>query len=176
METKLTIMSQFFEDPDRRFHIRELSRILKVNHTTIRQHLNRLVKEGILAVEKTNVYSAYKVVISRKYLNLKLFYNLEKLDQSEIIESLQKHYDFSVIVIFGSYAHALDNKNSDVDICILSNIEKEFKTDKYEKVLNRKISIHHFTKSSWETAKNKNPGLINSICNGIVISGELEVL
>ncbi|MBI2580817.1 ArsR family transcriptional regulator, partial [Candidatus Woesearchaeota archaeon] len=45
MEVKLTILKPFFEDPNRKFSIRELSRILKINHTTVRQYLNRLVKE-----------------------------------------------------------------------------------------------------------------------------------
>ena len=70
----------------------------------------------------------------------------------------------------------LIDKTSDVDICLISNIEKEFSIEKYEKVLNRKISVHKFNKNSWTKAKNLNPNLINNICNGIVLSGELEVL
>ncbi len=176
METKLTIMSQFFEDPNRRFHIRELARILKINHTTIRQYLNGLVKENLLVVEKTSIYPLYRILFSRKYINLKLFYNLEKLRKSGILEEMEKNYDLSVIVLFGSYAHSIDYKDSDIDLCIISPIEKEFKVEKYEKILNRKISIHLFTKESWKKARKKNPGLINSICNGIVLSRELEVL
>ena len=176
MERKLTILKPFFEDPNRKHSIRELSRILKINHTTVRQYLNKLVKEGFLSSKKEGLYSFYRLVLNKETLNLKLYYNLEKIRKSKIIEDLEKNYDLPVIVLFGSYASAMDNITSDIDICLISNIEKEFSTEKYEKKLNRKVSIHRFNKISWEKAKKSNPNLINNICNGIVLSGELEVL
>lgn len=176
MERKLTILRPFFEDPNRKYSIRELSRILKINHTTVRQYLNKLVKEEFLSINKQGMYSFYQLVLNKKTLNLKLYYNLEKIRESNIVEDLEKAYDFPVIIMFGSYASAMDDAASDVDICLISNIEKEFSTEKYEKKLNRKVSIHKFKKYSWENSKKTNPNLINNICNGIVLSGELEVL
>jgi len=176
MEKKLTILKSFFEDPNKKFSIRELSRILKINHTTVRQHLNKLVKEGLLSLKKEGIYSFYRLVINKKTLNLKLYYNLEKIRKSRIIEDLERDFDFPIIVLFGSYATAMDDLTSDIDLCLISNIKKEFSTEKYEKKLNRKVSIHKFNKASWEKAKKLNPTLINNICNGIVLSGELEVL
>lgn len=176
METKLTILGQFFEDPTNRFSIRELSRILRINHTTVRQYLNKLVKEGFLSVKKEGLYLFYQLILSKKTINLKLYYNLEKVRESNITQDLEKSYDLPVIVLFGSYASAMDDKTSDIDICLISNVEKEFNAEKYEKKLNRKISMHKFTKDSWNKTKKSNPNLINSICNGIVLSGELEVL
>ena len=176
MENKLTIFKPFFEEPNKRFSIRELSRNLKINHTTVRQYLNRMMREKYLSLKNEGVYSFYSLVISKKTLNLKLYYNLEKIRESRIIEDLEKEFDLPVIVLFGSYASAADDQDSDLDVCLISNINKEFFPEKYERKLNRKISIHHFNKSSWEKAKKLNPGLVNNICNGIVLSGELEVL
>jgi len=176
MERKLTILKPFFEEPIRKFSIRELSRILKINHTTIRQHLNQLVKEGFLSSKKEGVYSFYQLILTKKTLNLKLYYNLEKIRESGIIQDLEKAFDLPVIVLFGSYAFAMDDKTSDIDVCLISNVEKGFSTEKYEKRLNRKISLDKFTKSSWNKTKKSNPNLINNICNGIILSGELEIL
>jgi|SRR3989338_6545269 len=176
METKLTIISPFFEDPNRQFSIRELSRIVRVNHTTVRQQLIYLAKEGFLSSKKERLYSLFKLKPHKKSLNLKLYYNLEKLRTSNLIEDLERAYDLPTIVLFGSYASATDDKGSDIDICLITNIETEFLTEKYEKTLNRNVSIHRFSKKAWENAKKNNPGLVNSICNGIVLSGELEVL
>ncbi len=176
MERKLTILKSFFEEPNRKFSIRELSRILKINHTTIRQYLNRLAKEGFLSPKKEGLYFFYHLILTKKTLNLKLYYNLEKIRESNIIQDLEKIFGLPVIVLFGSYAFAIDDKTSDIDICLISNVEKKFSTKKYEKILNRRISIHKFDKNYWERAKKSNPNLINSICNGIVLSGELEVL
>jgi len=176
MEMKLTILTHFFEEPTRKFSIRELSRILKINHTTIRQYLNKFVKEEFLTLRKEGVYSFYRLELSRKTLNLKLYYNLEKLRVSCVINDLENAYDFPTIVLFGSYSSATDDITSDIDICLLSNVKKFLQLKKYEKKLNRKIEIHQFDKASWEKAKKSNPDLINSICNGIILSGELEIL
>ncbi len=176
MERKTTILSPFFEDPNRKFGIRELARILKINHTTVRQYLKKLVKEGFLSFEKDRLYSFFKLIPNKKTLNLKLYYNMEKIRESDIIKDLENFYDFSIIVLFGSYANANDDISSDIDFCLISNIKKDFSTEKYEKRLNRKVSIHKFSKDSWKKAKKLNPNLINNICNGIVLSGEFEVL
>jgi len=176
MERKLTILGPFFENPNKKFSIRELSRILKINHTTVRQHLNKFVKEGFLSVKKEGLYSFYQLVLSKKTANLKLYHNLDKIRQSGLVEDLEKIYDLPVIILFGSYASALDDITSDIDICLISNAEKEFDAEKYQKRLNRKISMHKFNKKSWEKAKKANPNLINNICNGIMLSGQLEVV
>ena len=176
MERKLTILKPFFEEPNRKFSIRELSRILKINHTSVRQYLNKLVKEAFLSLKKEGVYSFYQLVLSKKALNLKLYYNLEKIRNSNLIEDLEKAYDLPIIILFGSYALARDDTSSDIDICLISNVGKEFQIEKYEKNLNRKISLHKYNKDTWDKAKKSNPNLVNNICNGIVLSGELVIL
>ena len=176
MERKLTILKLFFEDPNRKYSIRELSRILKINHTSVRQYLNQLVKEEYLSFKKEGIYSFYRVILSKKTINLKLYYNLEKIRKSKLIEDLEKTYDYPIIILFGSYASATDDTNSDIDICLISNIKKEFPIKKYEKKLNRKLSLHIFNNQNWEKAKKSNANLVNNICNGIPLSRELEVL
>ena len=176
MEKKLNILKQFFEEPNREFHIRELSRILRVNHTSIRQYLNLLTKEDFLDFIKGRIYSSYKAKLNKKFLNLKLYHNLEKLRTSGIVEDLEKKFDYPAIVVFGSYASAYDDKNSDVDICVMTNIKKEFNTEKYKKILNRKVSLHFFSNKELERNKIKNRQLINNICNGITLSGQLEII
>ena len=176
METKLTILAPFFENLNKEFHIRELSRLLKINHTTVRQYLNKLVKENYINLEKSKLYPSYKLNQSAKTLNLKLFYNLEKLRISGILKDLENFYEFPVIVLFGSYSKATDDETSDIDIAILSNINKDFETNKYKKTLNREINIHLFSDKFLKEIKKSNPGLINNICNGIVLSGKLEII
>ncbi|MGB9707825.1 MAG: nucleotidyltransferase domain-containing protein [Candidatus Pacearchaeota archaeon] len=176
METKITILSHFFENPNKEFYIREIARIAKINHTTVRQYLNKLIKEGLLLKSKKGLYPSYRLLLSKKTLNLKLFYNLEKIRESRLIEDLEKEYDMPVIVLFGSYAKAMDDLSSDIDICLITNIKKEINLEKYEKILRRRISLHKFTKKEWEIAKSKNKELVNNVCNGIVLSGELEVV
>ena len=175
METKLTILKPFFENPNDNFQIRELSRLLKINHTTIRQYLIRLVKEDLIEAEKGKPYNYFKARINKKFLNLKLFFNLEKLRKSRIIEQIEQDYDYPVIILFGSYANAIDDSNSDIDLFILTEIKKDINYLEFEKRLNRKITAHFFSREKFDSAKNKNPDLLNNIINGITLSGKLEV-
>lgn len=182
METKsytfneLKILAPFFEDPEKEFQIREISRITKINHTTIRKYLNEFVKFDYLKLKKEGIYPSYSANFSKQYLNLKLFYNLEKLRKSELVENLEKEFSYPVIVLFGSYSKARDFLSSDIDLCIISEINKEILLAKYEKLLNRKIQLHLLNKKTLNNMKQKNQELSNSILNGIVLSGEMEVI
>jgi len=175
METKINILRPFFEGPDKDFQIRELSRLLKINHTTIRQYLIRLVKEDLIEIKKGKPYDYFRAKINKKFLNFKLFFNLEKLRESILIEQIEKDYDYPVIILFGSYANATDDSDSDIDLFVLTEISKERDYSKFENKLNRKIAIHLFPKEKFSSAKNKSPDLINNIINGITLSGKLEV-
>lgn len=176
MEAILNIMKPFFENPEKEYYIREISRIVKVNHTTVRQKLNDLVKEGFLQTRKGKIYPVYIANLNKKFLNLKIYYNLEKLRKSGIVESLEKKFEYPVIVVFGSYSDAMDNHQSDVDIAIISNTKKDFDTKKYRKKIGRDISLHIFSKKEWENTIENHPRLVNNISNGIVVSGELEIV
>jgi len=177
METKITTMSPFFEEPHTALSIREVARRIKTSHTAVRKHLAQLRKEGYLLKKDTKPYAAYAADIhSRAYLNLKLFYNLEKIRLFGAVEKLEQAYDYPTIILFGSFAKALDDEKSDVDLCIITAAKNTVDVLPLERSLRRRVSLHLFDKKSWSEAKKKNPGLVNSICNGIVLSGQLEVL
>ncbi|HOC97024.1 MAG TPA: nucleotidyltransferase domain-containing protein [Candidatus Pacearchaeota archaeon] len=175
MKMKLKILKPFFENPNEEFQIRELSRLLNINHTTIRQYLLKLVEEEVIEIKKGKPYDYFKATINKKFLNLKLFFNLEKLRKSKLIEEIEKDYDYPTIILFGSYASATDDCKSDIDLFLLTEIKKEKDYSKFKNKLNREITLHIFSKSGFNLAKNKNPELLNNILNGITLSGKLEV-
>ena len=175
-DKELMILGVFFNDSEKGFQIREVSRILKINPTTIREYLNIFVKKGYLKVEERGVYPAYYSNINKKYTNLKAFYNLELIRKSGIVEFLEKEYSYPAIVLFGSFSSGTNNKNSDIDIFILSEIKKEVLLEDFEKYLNKKINLMIVDKKDFSRIKEKNPPLINNLIRGVVLSGELEIL
>ena len=177
METKISILAPFFAYPNANFHIREIAKLTKISHTAVGKHIKQLEKEGYLMMAPTKPYRTYKSnTSSKKYLNLKLYYNLEKIRESGLVENLEKSYEYPIIVLFGSYSKAMDDEGSDVDICIISNVKSQINLEEFKKKIGRDISIHFFDKKKWEESKRKNPYLINNFCNGIVLSGQLEIL
>ena len=177
MERKIAILESFFKNPNTNFHIREVAKLTKISHTAVGKYFKKLEREGYLIKKTTKPYSTYKAnTTSKKYLNLKLYCNLEKIRESGLIEVIEKYYNYPVIVLFGSFAKAIDDEDSDVDLCVLSQVKSQLELKNHEKIIGRNISIHLFDKKKWNEAKKKNTNLINSICNGIVLSGQLEVL
>ena len=142
---------------------------------TINNNLKLYLKENLLKIDNSGIYKAYKLNITKKTLNLKLFFNLEKIRKSKLIEFLEKEYDYPNIILFGSYAKAYDDEKSDIDLCLITESKKGIGLSKFEKQLNRNITLHLFTKNDWKKAVKNNKELINNIYNGITLSGQLEV-
>ena len=177
MEIKLDIMAPFFRNPSRGFLIRELAKITGFNHMTIRKFVLYYLKEGLLIKRRGGLYDTFIAnTDSRKYLNLKTYFNLELLRRSGLVETLEREFHYPPIKLFGSFAKALDTEQSDVDICIITNVKKEIDLKPHEKVLDREVNLSQFTEKSWHLAKKKNSPLLNNISNGITLSGQMEFL
>lgn len=50
-------------------------------------------------------------------------------------------YSNPVIILFGSYAKGEDIENSDIDLYIQTPSKKELRTEKFEKLLKRKVQF-----------------------------------
>ena len=75
----------------------------------------------------------------------------------------------AVIILFGSASKGEDIEESDIDIFIQSQ-KKKLALGKYEKILNRKISLffeEKFNKLSKE--------LKNNLLNGLIVKGYIKV-
>ncbi|MBS3056870.1 MAG: nucleotidyltransferase domain-containing protein [Candidatus Aenigmarchaeota archaeon] len=177
MEIKFDILKPFFECPNRGYTIRGIAKITKINHTTVRKYLVYYAKSGLIAKKQAVPYITFTAnTNSKKYINLKLYYNLELIRESGLVEKIEKAYNYPPIVLFGSFSKAENNENSDIDICIVSDIKKGMDLSEIEKKMSKKASIRQFTDKAWKEAKKKNPELVNNIANGITLSGQLEIL
>ena len=177
MFKELNSLNLFFEEPNREFHLRELSRLLKKNPVTIKNHLKEFKKLEAIKCVKSRGLEIYSANLENPYYKeFKRIYNRFKIIESGLLDFLKKEFSLPTIVIFGSYERGEDNKNSDIDIFILSEVKKEIPLKDFEKRLNKPIQLHIKSKKEFERMKKDNKELINSILNGSIISGFLEVL
>ncbi len=177
MFKELNNIKVFFEEPDKEFHLREFARLLKKNPVTVKNYLQEFTKIGVLSCKKERRLEIYSSNTENFYYKeYKKIYNRLKIIESGLIDLLKKEFNLPVIILFGSYAKGEDNKNSDIDIFILSEIKKKINLDNYEKKINRSVQLHIMNMKEFQTLKNKNPDLINSILNGYIMHGFIEVL
>lgn len=151
----------------------DISRKIKIAHTSVKANLDVLTKQGIIteSVEKkgSRKFPLYRAnrenTLFKKY---KLLYNLAEILESEIIELIEEKLSPKSIVLFGSYQKGEDTESSDIDLFVQCRQER-VSLEKFEKMLKRKIQLH-FNPSFISYPKE----LKNNIINGITLSGFLE--
>ena len=160
-------MELLFSFPTRRFHVREISRVLKLSPPTISKAINQLEKEPLVSVKKGFIFEI-KAHISEKFIRLKRAHNLQTLDSSGLLEYLKETFPLSCIVLFGSYSKGEDTERSDIDIAIEAN-DKKLDLEQFEKRLNKRINIEFIDFSKI------NKELRDSIINGIVLNSYIKL-
>lgn len=172
MFKELNNMKLFLEEPTKEFNVREVARLLKIAPATASKELKSAFKKGLLKERKEKILNLYKANLENElYRDIKIFYNIQKIKDSELIDSLNRFYLKPTIVLFGSCASGIDTETSDFDLLVISEKTKEFpEIKKYEKKLNRKLQLFAVKKIK----DLRNDYLINNIVNGITIQGKIK--
>ncbi len=172
------ILKFFIKEPEKEFHIRQLSKLTKKSPTTISKYLKGFERKGILISEQKLNHLLFKANIENiKFKQLKLNYNLNILFDSKLIEFLVGEFNYpEAIILFGSFSKAENTSKSDIDLLIISPIKKEINLEKYEKHIGNKIQLFVHSKKEIEQMMEKNKELFNNLVNGNTIYGFWEVL
>ncbi|MBU3906907.1 MAG: nucleotidyltransferase domain-containing protein [Nanoarchaeota archaeon] len=171
------IIEYLVKDPEREFHIREMAKLLKKSPTTISKEVKKYEKRSILKYEKKLNHLLFKVNTENpEFKKLKTDYNLSLINKSGIVDFLNKEFNYpSVIVLFGSFAKAENNKNSDIDIMIITPNKKERDLSEFERKIGHKIQLHLYSNKEINIMKEKNKELLNNLINGLILSGYWEI-
>lgn len=170
------VLDYFINEHEREFHVRELAKLTKKSPSTISKYLKQLEKEHILVSENKFNHLFFKANSDNPFFKeKKLFYNLNALRNSGLIESLKDNYNPEAIILFGSFAKAENIDKSDIDILIITHSKKEVNLNIYEKKLKHKIQLFLHSPSDIEAMKVKNKKLLNNFVNGIKLEGYWEV-
>ena len=137
------IIDLFLENPEREYHIRQLSRIFKKSPTTISKVLKDYQKQGILTSEKKFNHLLFKAdTNSKKFRTIKISHNLNLIKNSGLIEIIEKEFNYpKAIVLFGSFAKGENISTSDIDLLIISPIKRGINLEGHEKKMKHKIQL-----------------------------------
>jgi len=164
------ILEIFMEFPNEDFSVRGVARRLKLNHATVLTYVNDLLRLGLIKKKEETLYPTYYAnTENSKYRLYKKSYIIFKINESGLINFIQKQTLASAIVLFGSCAKGVFTEKSDIDIFVESE-EQKLNIQRYEKTLNRKINllfepkINHLSKE-----------LRNNLINSIVLYGFIKI-
>lgn len=168
----------FFENPTKRFQLRELARLSGISTTGIKSALLDLLGARIITKTKEKNYEFYETNRNDEdYKFFKRFFNVRQLHDIGVIEHLEKELNHpEAIFLFGSAAKGEDVEKSDFDIFVLASAKKDIDMEEYSRQLKREIRLIVMDKKEFERAREKNPELVNNIVNGINLRGFLEVV
>lgn len=169
------VLEVFFDNPLPKgvgFQLREISRKIGLAPKSVKSYLDEFKKDNLIIDKKHRIHQ-YPVYYANRdnkdFKFLKKLNLLKRINNSGLIDYLDEKCNPEVIILFGSASKGEDLENSDVDIFLQSD-KKELSLDKYEKKLNRRISIFfepNFNKLSKELKLN--------MINGHKLSGYLNV-
>ncbi len=168
-----------FNYPHSSFHLRDLAKKTHCSTTAITEGINLLEKYHVIKKEEGNVTTNIRANLeSESYRYYKIVFNIYRLTRSLVIERLKEYFNNpECISIFGSFAKGEDTERSDIDVLIISPIEKQQSNDfkKFvtviEKEFNRKVNLHVL-----KSLKDSSNSFKNAAANGIVLYGYLRVL
>ncbi|HIH42137.1 TPA: nucleotidyltransferase domain-containing protein [Candidatus Woesearchaeota archaeon] len=168
MSKELNNLKPFFEDNYRRISVREYARIIKVSPATASKLLEQYNVEKLLNREQDRIYTYYYANRENAlFVQLLRIYWLQIFNKIGLIGYLENEFANPVVILFGSFAKAEINPNSDVDIAIFTRSKKELVLGKFQKILKREIQTFIF--KSINSVENKE--LLPNILNGFIISG-----
>ena len=178
MLLKNNVLRLFLERPTKEFHLREIAAKAGVSTTAATRTTKELASEGIINAGKRGIYKIFSADReSESYRQLKLYFTMSRILESGLLDFLE---EFSMhpetIILFGSSAKGLDTEKSDIDIFILSPVSQETDLERFEKILGKSVQILVMSRKEFESAKKKNPEIINNIANGILLRGYLKVI
>ena len=161
-------LAPFIEDCYREIGVREYAREIKITAPTASKKLKEFEKEGLLKKRTERNYLLFRTNRESYILkNISRIYWTEKI--KKFIDYINSEFHTPTIVLFGSLVKLEAKKDSDIDLAILTNINKKINLSNYEKIYKREIQLFRF-----ESLKDINKELQQNIINGYVIQGELE--
>lgn len=174
ISTMSRVLSVFFENPSKKFNLKEISTILNLAHTSVKNELNSLVGQKLVLVDfelrgKRKFPYYFANLSNDSFFRFKKMYNLFMLYDSGIIEFLKNETMPNSIILFGSFFRGEDLEESDIDLFIESEI-KVIDLKKFEKKLKRKINLNFNL-----NVNNLKKPFLNNLINGIVLYGGISL-
>ena len=129
--TKDKILEFLLSNKNTEFTIRSISKNISVDYKAVYIIVNELIQNKIIIAKKAG--QSILCLINQKLFNADVF-KAELTRQEELLKNknfsvLQSYFNdikepFFILLLFGSYASGKQNKNSDIDLMLITDDEK----------------------------------------------------
>jgi predicted nucleotidyltransferase len=168
------ILGLFFANPEKEYYLREIAKILNKEPSYYQRQLNDLVAQGVLRDERKGNMRFFKL-----NKNYHLFAELKSIISKTIgIEFKLKNMVSKLVgleyaFLFGSIAKNEENRDSDVDLLLIGEIDQDIlinEISEVEEEIGREISYHIFSRAEVEKNIKENNSFFVNIFSSPLIS------
>src|SRR3989338_7462382 len=130
MNNNLKVLKLFVDNKDKTFTIKKVAEALKINYKIVYEEIIKLENEELIKIRKHgnskvcgfNYKYHSKIVEIEEIRKQEVFKNKDiKLIYNRIREVKNPFY---ILALFGSYANKTNQKGSDIDLCLINDIEE----------------------------------------------------
>ena len=164
------LLTLYFSNPNKKYYLRELERILNFSVGNIRRELIKLESTGLfLSENKGNLVYYY---LNQSY---PLFEELKSIisktsGASKMLQNiLEKFKDIDRAFIYGSFAKGEEREDSDIDLLIIGEVNEDKLIEeigKLERKLQREINYAIYEKEDFKKKKKEGNSFILDILKG----------
>ena len=170
-KTRIRILELLIFNPDREFHLREISRKIKITPIYVRRELQNLKELNLVLESKKGNLSLFRINRNSPiFAELKnIFIKTEYF--GELIKKSLKKLKIDFAFIFGSFAKGIESKDSDIDLFVVGDVKEDELLNIIQKIENktgREINYLLWKKSLFMKRAKKHH-LLNEIAENPVI-------
>ena len=179
MKPEDKIYMAYFEGKKPSLYFNEIKELSKLSDSSLTNTLNKLTKNNILFQEKTKSNTFY-IINSKKLFALKFSeIAIQKFNELNIgvktplrnfLKNISK--EIYTIVLFGSASRKEEQKESDIDLLIISNKKIDLTNNKKEAEITSKHPISLFQATIEQFLENKDDVIIQARKTGFSIHKE----
>ena len=171
---ELGVLDYLLQHCEKEFHLREISRSLKVSSSTAKMALDKLIKKGFIKEKKTANLRIFKCDIENIIVRqMKITKNISWIMEKGLIEILKEELNPISIVLFGSFAKGINKEDSDLDILVITNNDRKLKINsigRYE------LQVIIIKPEEWSRkGKKEDPFYYEVISSGIPLYGKMPL-
>jgi predicted nucleotidyltransferase len=174
----MKIMHHFFEHPYEAIHLRELARTTTSSNYATKKIIDELRNQHLIIEKRQGNQRVLQPNVENPFFKfLKIAFSIKTIQDTHLLQHLEEQVPaLSCIILYGSTAQGLDDKNSDIDLLIIGQ-KTSIDVTPYEKKSNREINLLMMKWSEWRHHSTQDKPFYREIIkNGIPLYGDIPVI